>query len=128
MAYTVDLTTVLKSLFESMITPAQPPQSSGITWSELKEAFDVYKDKGSLERIHHRFYDIFQHDQQILGSEDSFRGMFNELLKDERQGTGALITSIRTSVYISVFRPTNTRTPTKDRTSAQNKSHTRVRI
>jgi hypothetical protein len=97
MAYTVDLTTVLKSLFENMITP-QLPQSSGITWSELKKAFDVYKDEGSLERIHHRFYDIFQHDQQILGSEDSFRGMFNELLRDERQGTGALITRIRTSV------------------------------
>jgi hypothetical protein len=87
MAYAVDLTTVLKSLFEITITPAQVPHPSGrTTWPEVKKAFDDYDRKGSLQRIHHRFCDIFQHDQQILGSEDSFRRMFHELLKDERQG------------------------------------------
>jgi len=91
MAYTVDLTTVLKSLFEITITPAQVPQRSGrTTWPEVKKAFDNY-DNGSLQRIHYRFCDIFQHDQQILGSEKSFRRMFHEFLRDERQGPPALV-------------------------------------
>jgi hypothetical protein len=91
MAYTVDLTTVLKSLFEITITPAKVPQRSGrTTWPEVKKAFDNY-DKGSLQRIHCRFCDIFQHDQQILGSEESFRRMFHEFLKDERQGPPASV-------------------------------------
>jgi hypothetical protein len=101
MAYTVDLTTVLKSLFEITITPAQVPQRSGrTTWPEVKKAIDNY-DNGSLQRIHYRFCDIFQHDQQILGSEDSFRRMFHEFLKDERQGQPASVSKPVLPVPIS---------------------------
>jgi hypothetical protein len=91
MAYTVDLTTVLKLLFHIMITtqtqitPTPVSQLSGkTTWSELKRAFDDYEGKGSRQRIHNHFCDIFQNDQQILGSEASFHRIFYDLLKDER--------------------------------------------
>jgi hypothetical protein len=111
-AYTVDLTAVLKSLFENTITRTQMSQLSENTWSELKKAFDGYQAGGPLERIHHHFYDIFQHDQQILDSEDSFRGMFDKLLKDERQGTGVpILVSVPVSrFFTSVFSPIKPRT------------------
>jgi len=84
--YTVDLTAVLKSLFNIIVI--QIPQSSErTTWLKLKEAFEAYEGSGSRQQIHRRICAIFQHDQQILDS-DSFHHMFYELVKDERQVTG----------------------------------------
>jgi hypothetical protein len=80
MTYIVDLTTVLKLLFD--ITLIRVPQSSGrTTWSELKGAFEQYEGAGSRQRIHHRICAIFQQDQQILDP-DSFHRIFHELVKD----------------------------------------------
>jgi hypothetical protein len=85
MTYTVNLTAVLKSLFDIVI---QMPQSSErTTWLKLKEAFEAYEGSGSRQQIHRRIYAIFQHDQQILDS-DSFHHTFYELVKDEQQVTG----------------------------------------
>jgi len=82
MTYIIDLTTVLKSLFE-VLTPARIPRSSaGITWSELKEAFEAYENLGSRQRIHRRVFQIFQQDQQI--SKDSFGLIFRELAEDAK--------------------------------------------
>jgi hypothetical protein len=89
MAYTVDLTAVLKSLFDVIVI--QTPQSSEMTtWLKLKEAFDRYEGSGSRQQIHRRICTIFQQDRQMLDS-DSFHRMFNELMKDEGQVTGVAV-------------------------------------
>ena len=82
MAYTIDITTVLKSLFDVKLArmPQIPESSAGITWSELEEAFKAYEDSGSRRRIHLRISLIFQQDQQISDT-DSFRRIFRELVE-----------------------------------------------
>ena len=85
MTYIVDLTTVLKLLFD--ITLIRVSQSGRTTWSELKGAFEEYESTGSRQRIHHRICAIFQQDQQILDP-DSFHRVFKELVKDGHQDTG----------------------------------------
>ena len=86
MTYIVDLTTVLKLLFD--ITLIRVPQSSGrTTWSELKGAFEEYEGAGARQRIHHRICAIFQQDQQILDP-DSFHRIFFELVKDGQDAGG----------------------------------------
>ena len=52
-AYAVDLTTVLKSLFDIALT-RMPQPSARTTWSELKEAFEAYDRAGSHQQIHHQ--------------------------------------------------------------------------
>ena len=48
MTYTTDLTVVLKSLSDIKLTwmPQVSQLTTGITWSELKEAFEAYKHLG----------------------------------------------------------------------------------
>ena len=81
MAYAVDLTTVLKSLFDIALT-RMPQPSARTTWSELKEAFEAYDRAGSHQLIHHRIRTIFEQDQQNLDT-DNFQRIFCELVKDE---------------------------------------------
>jgi hypothetical protein len=87
MTYTVDLTAVLRSLF-NIIVIHMPESSERTTWLKLKEAFEVYEGLGSRKQIHRRICAIFQHDQQVLDS-DSFHHMFCELVKDEGQVTAS---------------------------------------
>jgi hypothetical protein len=84
MTYTVDLTAVLKSLFEVIQTPQS---SERTTWLKLKDAFEAYERSGFRQQNHRRICAIFQHDRQILDSA-GFQDMFIKLVKDERQVTG----------------------------------------
>jgi len=77
MTYTADLTTVLKLLFD--LLTRMPRSSTGISWSELEEAFKAYERSGSRRRTHHLISLIFQLNQQI--SADSFRCIFRELVE-----------------------------------------------
>jgi len=81
MTYTVDLTTVLKSLFDISLN-RMPQSPARTTWLELKEAFEAYNRAGSHKQIHGRIRVIFQQDQQNLDS-DRFQRVFRELVKDE---------------------------------------------
>jgi hypothetical protein len=87
MTYTIDLTTVLKSLFFDVLT-RMPRSSAGISWPELKEAFEAYERSGSRKQIHHRISQIFQQDQQISDT-DSFRRIFRELAEDAEVATSS---------------------------------------
>jgi hypothetical protein len=84
MIYIVDLTTVLKSLFDVRLTQTSR-SSASTTWSELKGAFNAYENSGSLRKIHHRIRVIFQQDRQEGQVVDlnSFQRTFSELVKDE---------------------------------------------
>jgi hypothetical protein len=81
MTYIIDLTTVLKSLSDVLTRMSR--SSAGISWLELKEAFDAYEHSGDRQRIHHRISLIFQQDQQISNA-DSFRRVFRELAEDAK--------------------------------------------
>jgi hypothetical protein len=81
MTYTVDLTTVLKWLFDIVLSRLH--RSSGtISWLELKEAFEAYERSGSRRQIHDRIREIFQQGQQIPDL-DNFQRIFLELVEDE---------------------------------------------
>jgi hypothetical protein len=77
MTYAVDLTTLLKSLFDD-----RPRDELGLTWSHLKRAYDTYEGSGPRRKIHRQICATFQQDQQIL-DKDRFEGMYVELLKGE---------------------------------------------
>jgi hypothetical protein len=76
MTYTIDLTTVLKSLFVVLTRMHRSP--ARISWSELEEAFQAYERSGSRQRIHRRISQISQQDQQVSDT-DIFRRIFHEL-------------------------------------------------
>ena len=83
MTYTIELAVVLKSLIDVKLTrmPRVSQSTMGITWSELKEAFEAYEHSGPCRRIHHCISLIAQQDQQISDT-DSFHRIFHELVKD----------------------------------------------
>jgi len=60
MAYTTDLITVLKSLFDV----EKPSFSEGTMWPELNRVFQTYEQLDPREQIHRRICAKFQHDQQ----------------------------------------------------------------
>jgi len=66
-AYTVDLISVLKSLFDFTLKPSL---SGTKTWDVLKEAFEAYERSDSRQRIHDRVRSNIQRRQRIpdLGS------------------------------------------------------------
>jgi hypothetical protein len=84
MTYAVDLTTLLKSLYEIRL---KSDTERTISWLELKEA---YEHSGSREQVHRHICAAFQQDQQTLDKEH-FYGLFVELVKGEhmyRSGDG----------------------------------------
>ena len=83
MTYTMELAVVLKSLIGVKLTrmPRASQSTTGVTWSELKEAFKAYEHLAPCRRIHHHISLIVQQDQQISDT-DSFRCIFHELVKD----------------------------------------------
>lgn len=84
MTYAVDLTTLLKSLFEVRL---KSDTEKTISWSELKEAYD---HSGSRQQIHGRIGETFQQGQPTLDKE-RFYELFVELVKGEhlhRAGDG----------------------------------------
>jgi hypothetical protein len=84
MTYTVDLTAVLRSLF-NVIVIQTPKSSEKPTLLQLKEeAIRAYESSGSRQKIRH--CPEVQKDPQIPDA-DSFRKMFDEV-KDESQFTG----------------------------------------
>ena len=92
MAYTTDLVTVLKSLFDIV----KPTFSEGTMWLELNKVFQAYGRLDPREQIHRRICANFQQDQQI-SDPGSFRRELRELLLErepphsgsERNGTGS---------------------------------------
>ena len=92
MAYTTDLVTVLKSLFDIV----KPSFSEGTMWLELNRVFQAYERLDPREQIHRRICANFQHDRQT-GDSDIFRRELRELLLErepllsgsERNGTGS---------------------------------------
>jgi hypothetical protein len=79
MTYAVDLTTLLKSLFEVRL---KSDTEKTISWLELKEAYEAYEHSGSRQGIHRRICATFQQDQQTPDKE-LFQGMFIGLVKGE---------------------------------------------
>ena len=79
MTYAVDLTTLLKSLFDVRLKSDTERTTS---WLELKEAYGAYEHAQSRQRIHRRIHATFQRDQQTL-DEDEFEEEFIELVRGE---------------------------------------------
>jgi len=77
MAYTTDLITVLKSLFDVV-----PSSSEGTMWPELNRVFQAYERFDPREQIHRRICANFQHDQQINDA-DGFRLELRAMLEHE---------------------------------------------
>jgi len=75
-AYTVDLISVLKSLFDFTLNPRL---SGTMTWEVLKEAFEAYERSNSRQRIHDRVRSNFQQGGRILDL-DSIPVKVDELL------------------------------------------------
>src|SRR5712691_11244582 len=74
MAYTTDLITVLKSLFD-VVKPVT-------MWSELNRVFQAYERLDPRQQIHRRICANFRLDRQI-SDVDSFRHELRELLEGE---------------------------------------------
>jgi hypothetical protein len=85
MTYTVDLTAVLRSLFNVIVIQTPKSSSERPTLLQLKEeAIKAYEASGSRQKIRH--WAGVQKDPQIPDA-NSFRKMFDEV-KDESQVTG----------------------------------------
>jgi hypothetical protein len=78
MAYTTDLITVLKSLFDVV----KPRFSEETMWSELNRVFESYERLDPRQQIHRRICANFRLDRQISDAE-SFRHELRELLEGE---------------------------------------------
>jgi len=93
MTYAVDLTTLLKSLFEVRL---KSDTERTISWLELKEAYEAYEHSGYRQHIHRRICATFQQDRQTLEKDkekERFHGLFVELVKGEhlwRAGDGTI--------------------------------------
>ena len=78
MAYTVDLISVLKELFDITLNP----KSAGTTkWEELKEAFEAYERSKGRQNAHDACRLAFQRSNQLL-DRDGFQKKIRELLDD----------------------------------------------
>jgi len=84
MAYTANLITVLKSLFE--IVESSP--SDRTTWLKLHRVFRAYQRLDPREQIYRRIYANIQHDRQISDSV-SFRRELCELLEHDPLRSGS---------------------------------------
>ena len=84
MAYTTDLITVLRSLFDI----AKPSFSEGSMWLELNRVFEAYERLDPRQQIHRRICAKFQLDRQI-SDVDSFRRELRELLEGEPPLSGS---------------------------------------
>ena len=84
MAYTTDLITVLKSLFD-VVKPSFP---GGTMWSELNSVFETYKRLDPREQTHSRICANFQLDRQI-SHPTSLRRELRELLERESPLSGS---------------------------------------
>ena len=84
MAYTADLTTVLKSLFDV----ETPSFSEGTMWLELNRVFQTYQLFDPREQIHRRICANFEHDRQI-SDPTGFRRELHELMEREPPLSGS---------------------------------------
>jgi len=80
-AYTADLITVLKSLFDIVIMSSF---SGTTTWIALKDAFQASGQSDPHQQIHRRIWADFPHDQQIRDA-DAFHRLLRGLLEDTRE-------------------------------------------
>ena len=78
-AYTVDLISVLRKLFDITLSGRSPGSTITITWAELQEAFEAYEI--SRKRIHARFRSKRTRDESTM-SEDDLREGVRELLQE----------------------------------------------
>ncbi|PPQ80109.1 hypothetical protein CVT25_001477 [Psilocybe cyanescens] len=62
-AYTVDLISVLRELFDLTLKPALALTA---TWEELQEAFETYERSASRQRVHNSIREKVQEGKQIL--------------------------------------------------------------
>ena len=67
-AYTVDLISVLRKLFDITLIGRSPGSVLTITWTELQEAFETYEI--SRKRIHARILSMSTHDEKTLTPDD----------------------------------------------------------
>lgn len=81
MAYTIDLISVLKSLFDFTL---KPDLAGTTNWEVLKEAFEDYERSSKRKEIHDICRSLFEKNDQIL-SRDVFRQTVKRLL-DESLG------------------------------------------
>jgi hypothetical protein len=80
-AYTVDLISVLRELFDLTL---QPDKALATTWQELKEAFEAYKRSPSCQHIHNRICSNSAQGEQNVAADD-IRGKVREF------GEGVLV-------------------------------------
>jgi hypothetical protein len=66
-AYTVDLISVLRELFDLTL---QPDKALATTWQELKEAFEAYERSPSRQRIHKSICSKSAQGEQIVTADD----------------------------------------------------------
>jgi hypothetical protein len=66
-AYTVDLISVLRELFDLTL---QPDKALATTWQELKEAFEAYERSPSRQRIHNSICSKSAQGEQIVTADD----------------------------------------------------------
>ena len=78
-AYTVDLISVLRTLFEKTLSGRSPGSTITITWAELQWAFEEYEI--SRKRIHARIRSMRTQDEKTL-TEDELSEKVCELLHE----------------------------------------------
>lgn len=83
MAYTVDLISVLKSLFDFTL---KPDLAGTTNWEVLKEAFEDYERSNKRKEIHASCRSIYNGNNPTLNREN-FRQIIHQLL-DESLGLG----------------------------------------
>ncbi len=66
-AYTVDLISVLRELFDITL---RPELALTTTWTELKEAFETYERSFSRQRIHNNISSKTPRGEQMLTADD----------------------------------------------------------
>jgi len=66
-AYTVDLMSVLRELFDLTL---QPNKALATTWQEVKEAFEAYERSPSRQQIHNSVCSQSARGQQIMTADD----------------------------------------------------------
>ena len=79
-AYTVDLISVLRKLFDITLRGRSPGSTITITWAELQGAFQEYED--SRKRIHARIGSEERTRDESTMSEDDLRERVRELLQE----------------------------------------------